>query len=170
MALIVEDGTGKADAESYDSVANALAYLGKFASAPVFGTKTTAEQEAAMRAATRFLDVEFSGRWRGSRVYETQALDWPRAGAHDRDDYLIDHDEIPQRLKDATAALAERAVAEDLIPDQGKPGGIKAKRVKAGSVEVDTEYAGAQAQEKFYRLAEGLVADLIHSSMTLRRG
>lgn len=170
MALIVEDGTGKTDAESYESVANITTYLTNHGEESDWtGLADDTAREKKARQATRFLDHHFATRWKGTRTSETQALDWPRAYVYDRDGYDIDDDVVPVQLKNALAILCERASTEDLIPDQANPGDIVRKRVRVGSIEQDISYAGSQSQEKFYRLAEALLDDLLEPSNTLSR-
>lgn len=76
MPLIVEDGTGRTNADAYVSVAEADAY---------FATRNTAwagytndAREAAIRFATSWLDDTYLSLWKGFRVLESQALAWPR--------------------------------------------------------------------------------------------
>lgn len=78
MAIIVEDGTGKVDAASYVSVAEADAYF----SAHLYGTgwtgATTQQKEAALVMATRGIDAGME--FKGSQIGLGQALEWPRVG------------------------------------------------------------------------------------------
>jgi hypothetical protein len=76
MALIVEDGTGLLDAESYASVAEADAY---HAARGNTAWANVAEKEAMLRRATDYMTQAYRMRWAGDRVYDAQALDWPRA-------------------------------------------------------------------------------------------
>ncbi|MGB0972784.1 MAG: DnaT-like ssDNA-binding protein, partial [Mycobacterium sp.] len=143
MALTVEDGTGLAAAESYASAAEAIAYLDAHAasgSSNVFTAASTPDQEIALRAATDYLDGNYSSRWLGYRANQVQALDWPRSDVTDIDGYAIASTTVPQRLKDATAELALRFIAtssghdtQRLQPDQTPPvGQVTVKRTKAG--------------------------------------
>lgn len=81
MALIVEDGTGLPDAESYVSVANCSTYCVKHGL--TFDTAVTADAESALRRATEFLDYTYRQRFPGSRTHRrNQALEWPRTAAY----------------------------------------------------------------------------------------
>ena len=161
MALIVEDGSGKTDADSYLSVADADTYHTNHSGSTDWSGATTATKEQALRLATQYLDVRYNGLWKGYRSNETQALDWPRAYVEDSDGYYYDSDEMPLRVKDATAELALRVVEGDtLLDDITKPGTIKRKRVKAGPVETETEYVGGYNQVKKYPLIDGIVRPL----------
>ena len=142
MALIVEDGTGLSNAESYLSVADADTYHASLGTTAWTGANSV--KEAALRKATRHLDGTYRHRWPGVRVNSSQALDWPRAGAEWSDSgngsslvygsvYAIPSDSVPQAVKDATAELAVRALSETLAPDQDRSNAVK--KVKLGPIE-----------------------------------
>lgn len=76
MPLIVEDGTGRANADAYVSVAEADAYFTSRNTA--WAAFSNDGREAAIRFATSWIDDTYIGLWKGSRVVETQALAWPR--------------------------------------------------------------------------------------------
>lgn len=76
MALIVEDGTGLSNAESFASVAFANTYHTNRGNA--LWTGTDAVKEAALRKATDYIQAKYYPRWGGSRMTDAQALDWPR--------------------------------------------------------------------------------------------
>lgn len=170
MALIVEDGTGKTNAESYLSVTDADTYNLAHSSSALWTAATNEVKEKALRLATQYLDVRYNGRWKSFRTNETQALAWPRAYAIDDDGYYWDSDQMPQRLKDATAELALRVVGGDtLFADITKPGVISSTSVTVGPISKSVSYAGGYNQVKGYPLIDGLVRQLI-STGTLERG
>lgn len=128
MALVIEDGTGKSDAESYLSVTDVGTYHTNRGNAAWTGTD--AVKEAALRKATAYLDNVYRHRWPGVRRLSTQALDWPRGDAYYLDDYSsIAIDVIPQAVKDATAELALRALSADLLPDLDRGNAVKSVTV-----------------------------------------
>lgn len=108
MSLEVEDGTGRADAESYASVATANAYHTAFGFAGWTGTDTVKEQ--ALRKATQFLDGFYT--FRGEKKYVLQALQWPRVG------YADDESWPPRKLVHACCELALRALSGELVEDK----------------------------------------------------
>jgi hypothetical protein len=81
MALIVEDGTGKADAESYASVADTNTYLRNRGLDTIWEGLDTPVKEQALRRATDYMVGVYRERWGGYRKTGTQRLDWPRAWA-----------------------------------------------------------------------------------------
>lgn len=169
MTLIVEDGSGLTNAESYLSVAEADAYNDLFCNG-TWTSATTDQKEVALREATRYVDARFHGRWKGRRSHQLQALDWPRFNVVDADSFWIESDSIPKKLKDAVAQFALIAVAgEDLLPDLDKPGNIKKERLKAGSVEREIEYVGGRSQTKQYRLADFLLKDYVGPTGVMER-
>lgn len=176
MALVVEDGTGKTDAESYCSVADAdsylaLNYVSTNTSLVAWNAAATATKEIALRTATQYLDIHFDGSWRGYKFSTTQALAWPRSSAADNEDHYFDSDEIPARLQNAVAELALRIVSGDtLLADQSSPGDIKSKRVKAGPIEREIEYVGGLSAVKKYPKVEDLLKSLITLSAMVERG
>lgn len=113
MDLIVEDGTGKPDAESYISVSDADVYFSNRGNA-VWAALAAPAKESALRQATDFMFAAY--RWAGSRTTAAQALDWPRAGAV-LNDLLVPSDVVPEVVRRACAELALRASAGSLSPD-----------------------------------------------------
>ena len=159
MALVVEDGSGKTDSESYIDIAFADAYHSARGNTGWTGDTTT--KEVALRKGTEFLDLRY--RWDGQRVKELQALDHPRTGLVE-DGYTIDSNVIHLRLKRATAEAALRYLTENLLADVKKPGRIKREAIGAGqdAVEKDVTYGGSgRSQIKEYRIIDLLVAPLI---------
>lgn len=101
MALIVEDGTGKPDADSYVSVAACEAYAAAHGLA--FAGEVPA-QEAALRNATLYLDTQYT--FRGDRKTAGQALEWPRTV-----------EDLPREVVGACCELATRALVGQLWRD-----------------------------------------------------
>lgn len=116
MSLIVEDGTGRADAESYATVAQADEYHQKRGNAGWAGE--TAGREAALRRASEYLDGAYRTRWLGKGSTPTQALAWPRAYARSGAGYLPS-DAVPLAVVRACceAALRELQNPGSLAPD-----------------------------------------------------
>lgn len=119
MTLIVEDGTGKQDAESYASVAFADAYHLARANSSWAELDNTAK-EANLRKATDYIEAVYAGEWQGMRRTGVQALEWPRSGVPDLADGLIAIDVIPRRLLQASCELALKASTTVLLKDEGQ--------------------------------------------------
>ena len=114
MNLILEDGTGLANANSYASVAEADAYHDRRLHSLTWTAATTPVKERALAMASRTLDAMTV--WQGSRATATQALAWPRTGVV-YDGLLIDGETVPAPVKNATAELARLLIGEDLTQD-----------------------------------------------------
>lgn len=171
MALIVEDGTGKTDADAYISVADADTYHAAHSNDTDWTAASTGEKEKGIRLATQYLDARYVGRWIGARKQENQALAWPRSGGVDSDGYTIDDDSLPVKLTHACAELALKVVAGDtLLADDTAAGTIKSKLQKVGSLEQSIEYLGGQTQYKKYRLVEYLLRELLVGTGQVVRG
>ena len=159
MALITEDGTGKADAESFCSVADASAYHAARGNT-TWATITNTEMEQALRRATDYIEQIYRDRWEGSRVTTTQALSWPRSQVPFRDGgrlSLYSSSIVPTEVKNACAEMAWKAAAGDLAPDIEQ----RVKREKVGPLE--TEYADYGPQFTQYRAIDNLLAPLLTS-------
>ena len=151
MALEVEDGTGKATAESFISVTDASAYHTARGNAAWAALASDTVREQCLRKATDYMEQVYRSRWQGCRVSETQALSWPRYDV-EVEGHAIDSDVVPDAVKRACAELALRASAADLNPDLTQ--GVA--REKVGQIEV--EYDKASPQFTRYRAIDALLS------------
>ncbi len=74
MSLVVEDGTGLSNADSYVALADVTAYLTKYASAATlaaWSAGASIDTERACRNATHYLDAQYGSRLPGFRINET---------------------------------------------------------------------------------------------------
>ena len=155
VALIVEDGTGKLDAESYNSVQEFKDYHAKV------GNDVSAISdpriEICLRNATTYMVTSFRGEWKGERRVYNQALDWPRVDAW-RDDYdLIPYNQVPKEAKDALNELALLANTNKLLPtSQGR----SKKRIEIGPLKI--EYDGDGPQSPSFVAAASRLAPLLN--------
>src|SRR5688572_21568020 len=120
MALVVEDGSGVAGAESYQAIADIAAYAAK--RGLVFPTAGAAEPlaEAAARRASTWLDAAYRSRLPGARLMgRAQGLEWPREGAVDAAGHDIANDEVPTEWLSAHSEASVRELARpgSLSPD-----------------------------------------------------
>lgn len=159
MTLIVEDGTGKADAESYISVADATTYHANQGNTAWAAIATEALKEQALRRAWNYMTGEYRARWDGKRAGATQRGDWPRymVAIRDIDGYLAS-DVIPADIGYAQAELALIASSEELAPDLER--GVI--REKIGPLEF--EYDTAASAITTYRKVDMMVAPFLSRS------
>lgn len=129
MALVVEDGTGKADAESLTSVAFFMDYHAKRGNTAA-ATLTEETVEQLLRKANDYFSGVYAGSLRGVPLFSIQALSFPRD---------LWPGEPPVAIQQAIAELALIAKSTPLMPSisRGK------KRVKVGPLEV--EYDGTSS-------------------------
>jgi hypothetical protein len=124
LVLIKEDGTGKADANSYANAADGDAYHDGHFYPTAWPGATTANKEKALVMATRLIDAHYQ--FNGRKTSTEQALQWPRDGAidPDRSDTRLsalsnsigpyfDSDEVPKALVDATCEMARELLIAD---------------------------------------------------------
>lgn len=171
MPLIVEDGSGKTDANSYADLTELSAYLTARGMASFTGLASDSAREAATLRAMRWLENHYRQRWQGRRSNQRQALAWPRYNVQDQDGFVIESDEIPQVLKDALAEAAEREAqsAGSLAPDLARGGAVQQEVKKVGPIETSTTYfAHASSTKKFPIIDEMLGTLLCNSSKVYR--
>lgn len=155
MAIVVEDGTGKADAVSYATIAAVAAYA---AARGLTFTGTDEQKEASAVLATDYIDAMFT--FIGNRNTATQALAWPRTDASDSAEGVeIPTNVVPAAVVRACCALAVEARAgTTLIANYDRGGMVKSETVGPISV---TYMDGAPAETRFgvTGLLKGLLAD-----------
>lgn len=114
--LIVEDGTGKTDANSYMTRAEVTTYVNLRQDVNLFPWTRANEsnQVAALIIGTQYQDLRWA--FRGVITNNDdddavpQRLQWPRTGVFDDRGIEIEEDEIPERLTDSLAEYAARAI------------------------------------------------------------
>lgn len=179
MALIVENGSGIAGADSYVATADCAAYA--TARGLTFGTDALGD--AALRRATSYIDNTYRLRFPGYRTFRrAQVLEWPRTNAYytypepmgdapyfvdPRMLYpfdLIGANTIPPEIVTATceAAIREYAQPGVLLPDLERGGMIT--NLKAGSVEV--RYAGGAPAQTVFQAVGAALSGLIGARNT----
>jgi hypothetical protein len=148
MALVVEDGTGLANAESYLSVDDATVYHTKFGNAGWTGEVPVLER--ALRRATQYLDAEY--RYKGCKLNTTQALQWPRDSSTMS---CLGLTWPVAKLQQACAELALRALSGSLYTDQSDAA-VKSESIGPISVTYASSSNGGQVR---YVIADDLLSD-----------
>jgi hypothetical protein len=129
--LIIEDGAGVPDAESYASAAELVVYAGKFG---VTAPMEDAAQEALLRRAALVMQ---GMSWKGRKTSGDQALAWPRRGV-ELDREIKPDNLIPARIKCGQMALAAEIHADDIDPIEQRKGAVTKEKVDGA---VEREYA-----------------------------
>lgn len=166
MALVVEDGSGKSNADAYVDVAFADTYVTDFLGGDSdWSAASTTEKEVAIRRATQFLDGAYVHRWSGLRRFGNQALAWPRYSVITSDFILLDSDVIPIEVKRATVEAAVRSFTVDLTPDTTPSDrSVKSRESEFAVFRESVEYAGAQSTQPDFRKIERLLAPLLQGA------
>ncbi len=159
MALVVEDGTGLANAESYVSVAYADQHCVRFGHAS-WAALTETAKEVALRKATRYIDGRY--RFLGRKLFEIQALQWPRETLSEDWRWPV------RKVQEATVELAVKAAASALYVDQS-PNGVRVEQVGPIRTEYDPQRFGGQTR---YAEVDEMLAEYVgggRGTLTLER-
>jgi len=119
MSLIVEDGSGKADSQVFDTIANCATWLVARGKTSFNALATDALKEQHLLIGTEHVNLSFESKLPGTRLYASlsirQALTWPRVDARFSDtNGPIDYNEIPSEWKYASFEAAELSAAGTL--------------------------------------------------------
>ena len=152
MAVIKEDGTIVANANSYADQSDADAYQtdrGRQA----WLNATSEVKDAALVRATEYIEGRFALRFVGAPLGDVQTLSWPRQDAvYPRTGNAFPTDEVPADIVTATILYAEQAIGPDgddlenmtelsVTPEVDATGQtITRKREKVDVLEEETEY------------------------------
>lgn len=162
MALIVENGTGLPNAESYCSVAEASSYFS------LRGNEAWADvenKEAALRKATDYMMARYGSRWLGYRATTTQALDWPRRSVPLQDQSYVyaflPENQVPEVVKRACAELAFLASSTDLQPNLERA----ESSVTVGDISVTYDQSSPQSPR--YPYIDSMLTPYLQSGMNV---
>lgn len=165
MALIVEDGGAKPDGESYWSVDDFSAYAAKWRDDADVNTFPDARIERALRRGTRYVD-SFS--FRGYRLSQSQALDWPRDGVGLVDGQDVYPGTIPDAIRFAAAEAAIRDLnGETLFPDHDG-GTLKREMKQVGDLRKEQEFDRPRQAGKTFEAVRRLLRPYLVSSSSRR--
>lgn len=159
MALVVEDGTGLSNADSYESLVNASSYATSFGRTEFLALSTDALREVRLREATQFLDTFYE--WPSRQLLVTQSLQFPRETLSLEGRDITG---IPVQIKTACKELATFPGLPSLVPD------ADLSKYVYRSVKVE----GLAKQERFrdrviprhYWVVEGLLRGLMLGALT----
>ena len=126
MALVTTPGA--VDADSYASLAEAVAYVGTLTFTGKWPSDAPAQEALLKQAALKMETLSFKGTRAASA--ESQALAFPRIGLYDRDGYAIASDVVPRAVKTAQIALAVWLAKKDRTGDPSPAS------LKVGSLEI----------------------------------
>lgn len=163
MAIVVENGTGLPNAQSYAAVASADTYFTAHLHPGDWLTLEPTRKEAALIMATQRLDATVT--WKGTRLKGDQALGWPREGVTLADGTPVLSSVVPARVAYATFELAKWLVGGD------RDAATTTAAVKREKVDVlEVEYFEAARAPIVPEVALRMIAELIASEAEQNAG
>ena len=136
--LIIEDGTGKVDSQSYASADDVRAFAtARGLPVPSSDDAGNTEIENVLVVAVDYLETQVC--YQGKKTSSLQALEWPRKGVYFDDEAYPDN-AIPRSLKTAQIRLVFEVLrGVDLMPTISGTAADFVVKEKVGPIE--TEYA-----------------------------
>jgi len=163
--LIVEDGTGLSNADSYASLAESNLYHANHGNVDWSDIDATTKEQL-LRKATDYMVAQYRLQYAGYRRYSTQSLDWPRLYVPLIDSLsanvfpqYVDFDIVPTIVKNACAELALKSYTAILMQDLTQ--GVIREKVDVIEVEYDkyspqqTRYAQIDAMLSVFFKQQG---------------
>ncbi len=131
VTIVVEDGTGKADATTFAAAASVATRLEAHPFGGDFAT-TTLDKDAIVVEASKWL-----GRltWDGARRVETQSLAFPRVGLVTPDGSDVGYTSVPEFVLEAHARVALFLAQQSATPF-GDTGLAAGTALKVGPIEL----------------------------------
>lgn len=158
MALIIEDGTGVAGANSYITPAEVKAY------AAARGLTVPADDSEVEKLCIKAIDYLETLRsdYQGRKIALENSLQWPRSGVV-LDGFDLAETVIPNTLKDAQAQLAIEAQTRDLMPT-GDGREVKIEKV-VGAIEMEYVPTGAGSIQPEFQKVNMLLRPLMKQGL-----
>ena len=145
--MIVEDGTGLSNADSFVSVAYADTY---FSDRNITAWASLTNKEALLIQATDYIEAVYSQSWKGTTLNDTQSLSFPRI--------INDETVYPDRLKKAVCELALKADSGSLLED------TEQRTIEESVGSITVKYAEFANQKTQYSFVYNLVSPYLLSS------
>jgi hypothetical protein len=131
VTVVVEDGSGVANANSYVTTAEIDAWVLTNPHDSTWAALAAAAKNGYAVMSCRVLNEQMN--WDGWQTDDSQALDLPRSGMVDKNGNSIDNDEIPTEVKNAQCQLARLLAIEDRTADPDTAG---FKEIGVGSIKL----------------------------------
>ena len=123
--MIIEDGTGLIDSNSYVSIDFATDYFTSHGVSS-FSALTDEEKEIVLIKATDFIDNVFD--WYGVKKTYEQALNFPRENLYTKDGYKVEG--VPKQLKDAVCEAVSVLISDkDLYQVANENGAVVSENI-----------------------------------------
>ena len=144
--VVVEDGTGKTNSNSYASESELSDYAYRR------GVTVTADYSQLLIQAMDSIEQQ---NFKGDKATEAQALQWPRVGVM-LDGYYVDHDAIPDLLKEAQLETC-LAIDGGNNPLANVPRGTKREKV----ADIEVEYMDGAADLVYVQAIDNKLSKLL---------
>ena len=157
MALIIENGTGVANAQAWADVTSCITFATSYYGASLTGS--TAEKEATILRTVNFMN---SLNWLGDPTFgRAQELAWPRTGVDD-----IGVNEIPREVIKAQHILAraEHAAIGTLAPSGSSGGQVIKEKVDVIEITYAETQGGVEAERVTVTDAMDLLAPFLQGT------
>lgn len=157
MAFVVETGAGLNNSNAYATVEFVDAYHTDRGNTKWTGI--TAAKQAVIIRASDYIDKRFGRKFRGTKLLRDQAMNWPRTDAYDDSGFPYETYSIPERLMQAVAEYALRALllgelAPDVPPNvppmNNTSGSTSETNVAGGTITLKREVIGPLEEETRY--------------------
>ena len=166
MALVIENGSGLANAEAYAGVADFSAWDVKYYGSALTGSD--ADKEAAIRRAVAYLDAL---KWKGTRATgRAQALAWPRSGVTDCEGLAIGANMIPPEVIFAQHVLARAEFQSPGVLSPSVTLGAVVKREKVDVIEAEYDTSRLQGTADELRPLVTMALDRIACLLSVKPG
>lgn len=159
MALVIETGSGLANATSWVTAAEYVAWVrARYGSDVELGG--TSDQEPALVRAADYLRHEGRLRYRGLKATAQQSMPFPRRELTDKDGNGIAATVIPFQVKEAQCylAYAGQVLGADLSEPLARGGQIASKTIGP----ISTSYFQNANPETLYPFVCGILAQLLY--------
>lgn len=161
MSVIIEDGSGVPNAESYISVGDMDDYASRYGITEWPTGSTTAvttKKEIALRRAAQYVDNKYGPDFSGQRLSQKQGLLWPRSHAFMADGSSIPENSVPACIK-AAQCEAARLTATDTQLTAMREAGPVLKRKKTDVLEKEW-FEGTAAQAPVFGNVDAALSPL----------
>ena len=176
LLLVREDGTGRTDANSYATVADADSYFDAHLYASAWTAATPDTKAAALVMATRLVDSQYQ--FNGFRAHDAQALQWPRERCPDPDRNLVTattlspvltnfvpSTQVPKAVGWAVCEMARELLISDRTaapPGEGIDSEATSSHTKTSSTDTSesstTKYSKSDTRPIISRVAQAMLS------------
>lgn len=166
MAFVVEDGTGKEDANAYSDVAFADSHFTDKGLTAKWGSDEAAKKAAIIRA-TEYMDLRWGSSLGGNIESKSprQALQIPRENLYDSHGFIVEG--VPTNWKKACCEYALISLTSDLMPNPvnatNTGQSVTSSKTKIGPLEFEYAFSKSQgdALVKSYPIPDLMVQDYL---------